>query len=171
MKAYRVKKTVLVHDSPPHPVSTCMCHVSTCTRPCIRMHAAVYPCQNLAMRYGPHHSTESGSTLLWVTAQNFSKHCGPREIYLDLDTNQIPCIHMHRAVYPRVCGCISTSMRPCIHEHVAVNPRQIWPCAMGPTTAQNLDQALWATVQNFVKRYGPQRRIWLSTMGHCAEFH
>jgi hypothetical protein len=127
------------------------------------------------------HSAEYGLAL-WATAQNFVKHCGPlRGICLESDTNQIPCIYMHVAVYPHVRGCISKCMWLCIHMHVAVCQCghistcmwpcfhvRIWLCTMDHSTESG--SALWATAQNFVKHYGPQRRIWLSAVGHCAEF-
>jgi hypothetical protein len=142
------------------------------------------------------YSAEYGSAMS-ATAQNVVRRCGPqRGICLESDTNQIPCIHMHVAVYPRVLGCISTCMWlcihvhaavypravavyqcahgcvstwSCIHMHVAVYPRQIWQCTMGHRAESG--SALWATAQNFIERYGPQRRILLSAVGHCAEFH
>jgi hypothetical protein len=116
------------------------------------------------------HSAEYGLAL-WATAHNFLKRCGPqRGICLESDTNQIPCIHMHMAVYPCVRGCISTCMWPCIHVHVAVYPLargcvskwpcihvRIWLCVMGHSSESG-------SVLN-----GPLRRISLSTVGHVAE--
>jgi hypothetical protein len=146
--------------------------------------------QNRLLRYGPlrrifisamGHSTEHGLAL-WATAQNFVKRCGPqRGISLELETNQIPCIHIHKAVYLRECGCVSTCIWPCSHVHVAVYQHghvstcmwpcihvRIWLCTMGHSAESG--SVLWATAQNFVTHYGPQRRIWLSAVGQCAEF-
>ncbi len=91
--------------------------------------------QNQLLCYGPlrriflsamGYSAEYGSAM-WATAQNVVKRCGPQSgICLESDTNQIPCIHMHVAVYPHVLGCISTCMWLCIHVHVAV-----YQCARG----------------------------------------
>ncbi len=83
---------------------------------------------------------------------------------------------MHVAMYPHVCGCISTCMWPSIHVHLAMYQRghvstcmwpsihvRIWLCAMGHSAESG--SGLWATAQNFVKRYGPWRRI----IDHSAE--
>jgi hypothetical protein len=95
---------------------------------------------------------------MWATTQNVVKHCGPQcGICLESDTNQIPCIHMHMAVYPRVLGCISTSMWLCIHVHVAVyqcarGRVSTWSCnACGRVSTSDFGYELWATTQNLAQ--------------------
>jgi hypothetical protein len=141
------------------------------------VHSALWAiAQNCLLRYGPlrrificamGHRPEYGLAL-WATAQNFVKHCGPQHwICLESDTNQIPCIHIHVAVYPHVHDCISTCMWPCIYVHVTIYP---WACGRVSTGSCIHMQVVVYPHQNLAMRYGPQCRIWLSTVGLCTEF-
>ncbi len=104
------------------------------------------------------HSAGSGSAL-WTSAQNLVNCYGPqRRICLKSNTNRTPCVftgntsHACGRVYMWSCishACGHVFMWSCIHVHVAVYH-----------AGTEFGYAVWAVVQNFVKCYGPQHRIY-----------
>jgi hypothetical protein len=57
--------------------------------------------------------------------------------------------------------------------HSAESGSVLWPLRRISLSATGHSaesgSALWATAENFVKRYGPQRRVWLSAVGGTAQ--
>ncbi len=127
------------------------------------------------------HSAES-AFMLWATARNLLKRCGPQgriwlspvgycaEFRLALWTtaqNQHRIRYESDPMYPHARARVSTCMWLYIYVHVAVYPRAhghvtTWSCI-------HIHVAVYPR-QNLAMCYGPQRRIWLCTVGHCTEF-
>jgi hypothetical protein len=121
-------------------------HLSTCTRPVSTYKWSCIHVQNLVMRY------------VHVAVYPYKRGC--------ISSCTWPCIHVRMDMYPRAYGHVSIWL--CIHVHVVVYPqaRGRVSTARGYVICE-FGYALQAIMQNFVKHYGPQRRM----LDHNAESH
>ncbi len=70
------------------------------------------------------------------------------------------CIHVHVAMYPPACGCVSTCTWPWIHLHVAVFPRGFISTCKWP----------WIHVQNLLILF-VQMAVYPRAHGHVSTLH
>ncbi len=154
-----------------------------------------YSTFKLVRRYVPRHRISIcnmghcaySASVLWAKVQDLLSTVGHFTNQILLAAYQRAYGHVSKCMWSCIYinfGSLSTCIRLRIwvvmypHAHGFISMCKIWLCGKGQSAG--FHWALWVTAQNFVIRYGPQRRslfyaygpqhrISLSTMGHGAE--